>query len=215
MSLLRGSYPAPVALVLFVPMLFTTGALQAAPRTKLAVMEIRAQRGVDRELTQVCEEFLATQIAEIDRYEVIARDDFAAYTVQMVDVHTDGSKSLAHLIRLFKNQPGVRYARRVHNQIAIPGPVAQGPVRVFHYGYDLDPAAMARKHQRRLDMSPQRFYKALRLEHANRLLTQSDLSITEIAVATGFASASHFARCFREAYGQTPSETRRRALKAA
>lgn len=31
----------------------------------------------------------------------------------------------------------------------------------------------------------------------------------------GFAPASHFARCYREAYGATPSVTRRQALRAA
>jgi AraC-like DNA-binding protein len=37
-------------------------------------------------------------------------------------------------------------------------------------------------------------------------------SISEIAFAWGFNSASHFTRCFRERYGQSPRDYRREQL---
>ncbi|WAP68338.1 GlxA family transcriptional regulator [Jiella pelagia] len=49
----------------------------------------------------------------------------------------------------------------------------------------------------------------IRLAEAMRLLRQSPLSIAEIAVATGFANASHFARAVRAATGQTPTALRK------
>jgi transcriptional regulator GlxA family with amidase domain len=52
-------------------------------------------------------------------------------------------------------------------------------------------------------------YRRIRLEHARRLLAQSPLSISEIAVATGFSSGAHFARTFRETYGVAPSDIRK------
>jgi AraC family transcriptional regulator, glycine betaine-responsive activator len=51
-------------------------------------------------------------------------------------------------------------------------------------------------------------YRRIRLQHALRLLRQSPLSISEIAVATGFSSAGHFSRLFRETYGRAPRDMR-------
>lgn len=47
-------------------------------------------------------------------------------------------------------------------------------------------------------------YLGLRLAQAARLLEQSPLSLAQIAFATGFSSASHFSRAFRDAYGAPP-----------
>lgn len=63
---------------------------------------------------------------------------------------------------------------------------------------------MERLFRRYLGTSPKRHYKALRLNRARDLLVQSDLSISEIAVATGFAVASHFSRCFMARFGTSP-----------
>ena len=52
------------------------------------------------------------------------------------------------------------------------------------------------------------FYRRLRLEAAQRLLTHSPLSLTEIALATGFSSSAHFSRGFSEAFGRPPSSLR-------
>ncbi|CCM76848.1 GlxA family transcriptional regulator [Rhizobium mesoamericanum] len=52
-------------------------------------------------------------------------------------------------------------------------------------------------------------YRQIRLRHARRLLEQGPLSISEIAIATGFSSGAHFARAYRSLYGITPGETRR------
>ncbi len=46
------------------------------------------------------------------------------------------------------------------------------------------------------------------LEHARVLLLENQLSIQQIAEATGFAEATSFARAFKRATGQTPSEAR-------
>jgi transcriptional regulator GlxA family with amidase domain len=54
-------------------------------------------------------------------------------------------------------------------------------------------------------------YLRLRLEHARRLLRTTGLSITEVAVACGFQSGSHFARVFRQAFGCSPRAALRQA----
>jgi transcriptional regulator GlxA family with amidase domain len=51
-------------------------------------------------------------------------------------------------------------------------------------------------------------YLALRLGRARQLLRESSLPILDIAIATGFGSASHFSRAFRQVFGFPPSEAR-------
>ena len=53
-------------------------------------------------------------------------------------------------------------------------------------------------------------YRNHRLETACQLLGQSTLSLTEIALATGFSGSAHFSSAFRQAFGQTPGQFRSR-----
>lgn len=52
--------------------------------------------------------------------------------------------------------------------------------------------------------SPGRHYKRLRLDHAKNLLATTDMSIIQIALATGFTSPSHFSKVYRAEFGETP-----------
>jgi len=52
-------------------------------------------------------------------------------------------------------------------------------------------------------------YRRIRLDRARDLLRQTAISITEIALACGFSSASHFNRAYRDAFGLTPATERR------
>ena len=52
--------------------------------------------------------------------------------------------------------------------------------------------------------SPKRHYLQLRLEKARNLLRQTDLSVTDVCVACGFKSLSHFSKSYRSAYGISP-----------
>ncbi|HMB78385.1 MAG TPA: GlxA family transcriptional regulator [Kiloniellaceae bacterium] len=61
--------------------------------------------------------------------------------------------------------------------------------------------------------TPSRYYLELRLRRAKHLLTSSRLSVTEIGLACGFTSMSHFAKCYRVSYGVSP-RLARRALHA-
>lgn len=57
---------------------------------------------------------------------------------------------------------------------------------------------------RYLGTSPKRYYLHLRLEKARNLLRQTDLSVTDVCVACGFRSLSHFSKSYRSAYGVPP-----------
>ncbi|KRW94783.1 AraC family transcriptional regulator [Paracoccus sp. MKU1] len=56
--------------------------------------------------------------------------------------------------------------------------------------------------------SPARYYLEIRLDRARHLLMQSSLPVIEVAVACGFVSASHFAKCYRELYARSPQQER-------
>jgi transcriptional regulator GlxA family with amidase domain len=62
---------------------------------------------------------------------------------------------------------------------------------------------------------PKSFYLEIRLERARQLLSRTDLSTLEIAMACGFSCSSHFARCFRAQFGQTPAASRGGAAAGA
>ena len=57
--------------------------------------------------------------------------------------------------------------------------------------------------------SPQAYLIHYRLTCAERLLTESRFSVTEIAYSCGFRDSSSFGRLFRERYGKTPLAYRR------
>lgn len=61
----------------------------------------------------------------------------------------------------------------------------------------------------RLGLSPQAHYLALRLAEARRLVTDTDMALMDVALATGFASQSSFARAFRAAFGRSARMLRR------
>jgi len=57
--------------------------------------------------------------------------------------------------------------------------------------------------------SPMVFAKSVRLDHARRLLMSGDpaVSVTAVAFQCNFANPGHFAKDFRDAFGELPSET--------
>lgn len=59
-----------------------------------------------------------------------------------------------------------------------------------------------------LNCTPRRYYLELRLRRAQMLLTQSSLPVMEVALACGFVSASHFAKCYKELFNEAPRTTR-------
>lgn len=56
--------------------------------------------------------------------------------------------------------------------------------------------------------TPSGYYLKLRLTRARHLLRQTDLSVMDIALATGFSSASSLSRAYRVRYGHSPRQDR-------
>lgn len=60
-----------------------------------------------------------------------------------------------------------------------------------------------------LGASPSEYYRNLRLSRARQLLRQTDMSVLDVAVATGFSSASCLSRRYRAHFALAPREDRR------
>jgi transcriptional regulator GlxA family with amidase domain len=57
-------------------------------------------------------------------------------------------------------------------------------------------------------VGPASLYRQLRMRYASWLIQNTDRSMTDIAIETGFADCAHFSRQFKDAYGISPSTHR-------
>ncbi len=72
----------------------------------------------------------------------------------------------------------------------------------------LERSQFYRKIKALTNYAPVELMRRLRLQQAHTLLTTSDRTISEIAYEIGFSTPAYFTKCYREAYGVTPTETR-------
>jgi len=71
------------------------------------------------------------------------------------------------------------------------------------------PFHFARLFKRRTGLAPHQFIIQKRMERARSLLSDAELSITEVAFRCGFSQQSHFTSTFRRTVGVSPSAYRR------
>lgn len=67
---------------------------------------------------------------------------------------------------------------------------------------------LERLFEKHMQTTLDRHYQLIRLQHAQRLLRQTRLSVSEIAIASGFKNASHFSRAYKARYGHGPRDER-------
>lgn len=70
--------------------------------------------------------------------------------------------------------------------------------------------ACFRLFQENLHMTPVEYIRSIRLQQACQMLAKTDEPITQIAYSCGIGSGSYFGKVFREEFGCTPLEYRRR-----
>lgn len=73
----------------------------------------------------------------------------------------------------------------------------------------MDRTVLYRRMQTLTGMPPSVYVKNIRMDIACRLLLETDRSVTDIAMKTGFATTKYFSAAFKEAYGMTPNEFRK------
>ncbi len=72
----------------------------------------------------------------------------------------------------------------------------------------LERTQLYRKIKALTNFSPVELIRNLRLKQGRHLVKTTEKSVSEIAYETGFSTPAYFTRCYREAFGETPTETR-------
>lgn len=145
-------------------------------------------------------------------HALIAKDHGAPFARMVSDwfMHTDvrpsGGQQRAGLVqRVGTTNPAILDAvEAMESHIA-------DPLTLTHLSRvsGVGPRQLNRIFTERLGRTTMRFYRDLRLEKAQNLLRNSPMSVTEIALATGFANSSHFSSSYSAYFGIAPSVNRR------
>jgi len=71
-----------------------------------------------------------------------------------------------------------------------------------------------RQFKQLLDEAPAQTYRNIRLDRARTLLMETNLSVMEVAMATGFNSNAVFTRHYKNRYGESPFGDRAKTSSA-
>jgi AraC-like DNA-binding protein len=116
--------------------------------------------------------------------------------------------SFSHLLESQESMPAPWVVRRIEEFIEANW---QRPITIERLAAEagVSTRAIFRAFERSRGYSPMAFAKAIRLKRAREILTSGDpgISVTAAAFKSNFASPSRFAKDYREAFGELPSET--------
>ncbi len=105
--------------------------------------------------------------------------------------------------------PVILRALRVLRRYWGDGPKHPPPISEWARDTGVSRGHLARVCRQELDVTAQELLRYLRLDHGLLLLGRTNMKINAISEACGFQSQFHFSRCFSEAYGFSPRETRK------
>jgi transcriptional regulator GlxA family with amidase domain len=133
---------------------------------------------------------LATEVADQMVYNAV-REGTAAQRVSLQSRH--GMRN-QHLVRA----------------IAIMDETIESPISpsLIAEQLGISTRQLERLFGRFLNSTPKHYFMEKRLHRAQNLLVQTDQSVTEIAMACGFQSTSHFSRVYRAHFGTSPVQQR-------
>jgi transcriptional regulator GlxA family with amidase domain len=89
------------------------------------------------------------------------------------------------------------------------------PVRRLAAVSGVSEAHFSRSFKAAFGLPPHRYLLTRRIERAKALLRDTDLSVIEIALSTGWESLGTFGRVFRDITGESPTELRAREGSAS
>lgn len=97
-------------------------------------------------------------------------------------------------------------ARLIKDEGALDG---EGNVEALAARVGVGSRHLTRLFRRHVGASPIEVARTARVQRAKRLITETDLPMTEVALQAGFGSLRRFNAVFREVYKRPPSEMRR------
>lgn len=171
------------------------------------------------------------------RQSVVEQDDRLARTAQsLADELTEEEAGQKVVVQSFVEQVVVHLLRRYANvrhapelelsRVGLVDRRVRRAVELMHAHLDQDlpveelaaaaylsPFHFARLFKKVTGASPHAYLAALRMAQAERLLAETDLSITEVGGRVGYGSSSHFAKAFRQVTGLAPRAFRTAVIR--
>lgn len=74
---------------------------------------------------------------------------------------------------------------------------------------------LLRKIKKETQLSASQFIRQVRLQKGLIMLTETELTVSEISYLVGFGNNSYFIKCFREHFGYSPGEARKKTFESA
>lgn len=144
--------------------------------------------------------------------DVIGRDFGAELAAGVAEwfVHSPLRSSVDRKLMPVRLRTGVR-DELVLSAIAIMEDAVEERLAMSALAAQLNVSAdrLERAFRAELGVSPNSYYRRLRLRRAADLLAHSSIKVRDVALACGFQSMSSFARAFREVHGRAPRQARR------
>ena len=163
---------------------------------------------------------------EIDRDRYTCSGGTAPLDMMIYSISKDHNSELAisvaeQMVHTFARQPHDQQRMSIQHRTGINNPkllaaiahmeaYIETPLSVSEIAgaINLSPRQLERLFRSSLNTTPARYYLELRLQKAKLLLTQTTMPVLQIAVATGFTSAAHFAKSYRSLFSHPPSAER-------
>ncbi len=178
---------------------------------RLSQADVRVQRhlgGAGSLYATLCEQMRTAYFSDAEAYPFLIKGlIFSFFGALIRDGHYTVQKSGRSLAS--------PTASRLKTAIAWMEENCATPVRLEQLSElsHMTPNHFCRAFKKYTGTTPIAYLGAYRLSKAQYALCTTDMSITEIALATGFGDASHFIRFFRKACGMTPLAYRRAEIK--
>jgi len=102
--------------------------------------------------------------------KIISTENNEAYICDIINLLPEKKKGKFQSIRLFKNNPGIKYKRACHEEIYFSlfeqgYKIIESKINIIHYGYQTSPEILKQKAERNLEILLKMF------EHSNHFLT--------------------------------------------
>ena len=169
---------------------------------------------------------LTKSVFVIDGNRITTAGGTASIDLMLKIIANDHGEELANLVADQLIYTSIRTDQdtqrlSIPTRIGVRHPKLSQVIRMMEHNIEdpISPASLAKEvgmstrqlerlFRRYLNRSPKRYYMELRLAKARNLLMQTDMSVINVALACGFASPSHFSKCYRAQYDTTPYRER-------
>jgi tetratricopeptide (TPR) repeat protein len=119
--------------------------------------------------------------AEVRR--CIARPDAQVYMVELVNYLAGGQTNRFHYPRLYRRDPHIRYAGKVHNQLIHPYRAEMAAVRIYHWGYLRSGEARLRRLQQTFALCQEMVAEAPKDPGSHYYLAQTQFQLGDYTAA--------------------------------